>query len=135
MAMNKAELAMLEEARKQAAFRRTMPVERDLPAPKPGEGGMRYTEGWDFNAHTGDAYPCWSTSVSHGNGPAPKAGQRHISGAQRSVNLFTTKVRALRALRWALEEQAASSLRRVDKEIEAALSAESPAGAAALDQS
>lgn len=120
MAMNKSELATLEEARRQAAFRRTMPVDRDVPVPKSGAAGMSYSEGWDFNTHTLDVRLCWSTSVSHGYGPAPKPGQRHTFGSQGGLALFSSKERALRALRWSLEEDAARTLRKVDKAIEAA---------------
>lgn len=114
MAMNKAEKAELEEARRQAAFRRTMPVQRDvLPPPTTPD----YAEGWDFNTHSKTVWLGWTTCISHGTGPAP-VGKRHYSGSQGARSMFSTKELALRALRYALEEAAASDLRKIDAQIE-----------------
>jgi hypothetical protein len=118
MAMNKAEKAMLEEALRQAAFRRTAPIQRDVPAPRAWSAG--YTEGWDFNSYSLEVLPRWSSCVGHGSGPAPAAGARHISGSQGGRDLFSTKERALQAMRWEVEEKAATDLRKIDRAIEAA---------------
>lgn len=117
MAMNKAEKAQLEEALRQAAFRRTGPVERDLPPPEYATGD--YTQGWDINLHTGTAFEAWSGVVSHGTGKAPTPGKRYSSASQNPCRLYSTKAKALAALRYLIEERAATDLRNIDIQLEA----------------
>lgn len=124
MAMTKKERAevdaQLKALRHMVALRWTEPVLRDVLPPQPGDR-LQYTEGWDYNLHTKTVYLGWSTCVSHGDGPAPSSGQRHASGSQRSREYFSTKERALKALRYAIEYKAAEDLAEVDRKIEAEL--------------
>lgn len=59
-----------------AALRWTVPVRRDVDVPQDG-----YSEGWDYNAWTLMVFIGWSSSVSHGTGPAPEVGN-YRSGSQ-----------------------------------------------------
>lgn len=123
--MNKkeqAELASLrEELRIARAFRFTEKVEKDVPRPDCGS-----TSGWDINEHVGDnswdshsgVYEAWSECVSHGAGVA-----RSMSGSQGGISLYSTKLLALRALRFALERRFAKRLADVDAMIEKELNA------------
>lgn len=125
MAMNKKEQAEMdalrEELRIARAFRFTEPVERDVLPPKSCYGSEGLTTGYEFNEHIGadpHSYSSaishqWSGSVSHGNVP-----YREHSGSQGARRLFSTKLLALRALRFALERRFAKRLAEVDAAIE-----------------
>lgn len=120
MAMTKKERAemdaVLREARMLGALRWTSPVARDVLPPK----GGGYTEGWDFNAYSGSVWLGWSTSVSHGNGPAPADGAAYRSrGSQNSRAMYSSKALALAALRYDTERQAANNLAKIDAMIAA----------------
>lgn len=114
MAMTKAEKAALEAALTQAAFRRTGPVERDVLPPI---NSSEYVKGWDFNTYTKEVSLWWTGCVSHGSGEPPKKGT-YSSGSQGARALFSTQERALRALRWTLEERGATDLRAIDRMLE-----------------
>jgi hypothetical protein len=113
MSMTKKERAEFDaailRAETLAALRWTEPVERDLPAPGYRDG---VSQGWDFNAHGLCAYEAWSSCVSRGTGQHAILGRS--SGSQGSRSLFSTEEKALRALRHALEQEAAARLRKVD---------------------
>jgi hypothetical protein len=118
MAMSKKEQDEMSTLVRELAVSRalawTAPVERDLPAPT----GSNRTSGWDFNVHNHTVYEAWSESTRHGMGPAPSAGR---SGSQRGVAIFSTKERALRALRHSIERSAAELLASIDQRIGAAM--------------
>ena len=119
MAMTKKERAdmnaAIDRAETRVALRWTWPVERDVMPPE--RGG--YTEGWDFNAYSMLVWQGWSSSVSHGKGPAPIDG-RHYSGSQNSRRMFSTKEKALQAMRHEMEMKFAADLRKVDRQIASA---------------
>lgn len=121
MAMTKKEReamdALIERVELVAALRWTEGVEKDVPAPQPGEHGTRYTEGWDFNVYSKEIWRYWSTSVSHGKGDAPKSGERYTSGSQNGRRLYSSELLAAKALRHALEKEAAAKLLDVDRRI------------------
>ena len=107
--------AAIDRAETLAALRWTGPVERDVDIPEHG-----YREGWDYNAYSVRVWRCWSDSVSHGDGNAPKEGKR--SGAsQGALKMFATKARALAAMRHEMEQKAAAELMRVDRLIASAM--------------
>lgn len=111
MAMNKAEKAELERMKTLAAFHRTEFVDRDVPIPT-----SCFSTGFDIIGvlgHKPSVQAAWSTSVSHGIGNF-----RNGSGSQRGKPLYSTKLRALKALRYVLEQQICEALRAVDREIE-----------------
>lgn len=121
MAMTKKEQAAMKEAIDKAetlaALRWTSDVERDVIPP---EGGSQYSEGWDYNAHSKRVWKAWSGTVTHGEGDAPKEGQKHYSASQNARRLYSTKMLALMAMRHEVEKAAASDLLAIDREIEKA---------------
>ena len=122
MAMNKKEKAAfdaaIKEARLLAALRFTQPVDRDVNPPAGWKS--EYSEGWDFNTHNMLTWFGWSSSVSHGTGPAPKDGERYRSGSQNARRMFSSELLALRAMRHTMELEFAEKLRKVDERIAAA---------------
>ena len=82
---------------------------RDVPKPR----GQGITTGWSYNPHTRVAMPMWSESSTHGHGHERK------SGSHQGIALFSTKLRALRALRRAVEVDCARKLAAIDEQIRA----------------
>ena len=119
MAMTKKEQAAMQaaidRAETLAALRWTGPVERDVAVPECG-----YSEGWDYNAYSMSVWQGWSDSVTHGKGNAPNDGERS-PGSQRGLKMFSTKARALAAMRHEMEQKAAAELLRVDRMLAAAM--------------
>ena len=118
MAMTKKERAefdaLLQRARMHGAFHWTTPVERDVPPP--ASGG--YSAGWDFNSYdNGRVWMGWSTTVSHGTGPIPLR-DRYVSGSQGARRMFSTKAKALAAMRFEMEQKFATILARIDQQIQ-----------------
>ncbi|MGZ5222021.1 MAG: hypothetical protein ACXWC7_18190 [Chitinophagaceae bacterium] len=91
-----------------AALRWTMPDKPDIPIPKDG-----MTTGWLYSLVSRKVYEAWSHSKFHGDMPYMPKYEQYKNGAA----LYSTKARALAALRHAMEEQAASDLLAVDKRI------------------
>ena len=124
--MNKKEQAAfqaaIDRADTLAALRWTNPVERDVAPPQ----GSGCTEGWDFNTHTQRVLTGWSDSVHHGPGPAPKQWERHYSASQNPRRMFSSKARALAAMRHELEQKAAADLLNIDRQILAAMQESTP---------
>lgn len=120
MAMTKKEQAAMQaaidRAETLAALRWTGPVERDVGVPLQG-----YSEGWDYNAHSQVVWIGWSGQSVHGRGFAPKEGERHYNGSQCSRRMFSTKAKALAAMRHEMEQKAAADLLRIDRQISAAM--------------
>lgn len=116
--MTKVEKAEVERLKTALALRFTdAPEDPDVPAPERGES----TTGWAFNKYSRIVTPAWSHSTCHGNGPERV---RDGSATQGSVPLYSTKIRALLALRRNLERLCAEQLRAIDVQIEVALIAE-----------
>ena len=113
MAMTKKEQAAMQaaidRAEALAALRWTAPVAPDVPIPEPGGA---FVTGWTYNEYAREVRPAWSSSVSHGTSTEPG---RH--GTQGPLALYSTRTRALQALRHALELQAAAKLLAVDRAI------------------
>ncbi len=111
MAMTKKERAEMDatifELGRVAALRWTQPVEPDVPVPK----WLDRSRGWL------PAYDrvelAWSSSVSHGRGEW----REHGSGSQGARALYSTPTLALRALRYAIEHEAAIKLMKIDRMI------------------
>jgi hypothetical protein len=123
MAMTKKEQAAMQAAIDRAdtlaALRWTGPVERDVGIPLQG-----YSEGWDYNAHSQRVWVGWSAQTSHGTGAAPIGGARHFNGSQGSRRMFSTKAKALAAMRHEMEQKAADNLMNVDRQIASAIAAD-----------
>ncbi len=112
MAMTKKERAefdaALTAARVLGALRWTTPVERDVPPP---QWGAPNSTGYIFNAYTSSVDVACSGHVSHGVGSATQL------RSQGALHLFSTKLLALKALRCAVESQAARTLAAIDTRI------------------
>jgi hypothetical protein len=132
MAMNKREKAALAAAelaaRVNQALRWSMPapwreeaVGKDLPPPSTfGD----HTLGWSINLHrilsgysggldSHAVYSSWSSTGGHGTGHEDPG--KH--GSQRACSQYSTRLRALRALRCELEQWAAERLEKIDQMI------------------
>ena len=118
MAMNKKEQAEFHALRTElaivSALRWTAPVERDLPPPASGERMSSYTSGFDFNAHSVTVSPAWSSSTVHSIGYAAPS---KYSASQNCRTLFSTKLKALQAMRYEVELASAKKLAGIDKMI------------------
>lgn len=109
--MNKKEKEQYEAALLQAemlaALRWTASVEPDMPIPTEG-----VTYGWLFNTTSKHIYAAWSQPKLHGDMPyMPKY------GFKGGIALYSTKYRALAAMRHAVEQQTALDLLNIDKQI------------------
>ena len=115
MAMNKKEQAEMAELKKQLSIVRalnwTQPVIKDVPRPDSGT-----THGYNFNTHNCLVYEVWSQPVRHGTGRAPTP---HGSASQNGIAMYSTKILALRGLRYAVELECAKKLAAIDAQIEA----------------
>lgn len=118
MAMTKKEKAemqaAIDRAETLAALRWTAPVVRDVGVPNNG-----YSEGWDYNSYKKEVFRGWSSSGSHGTGPAPEVG-RYRYASQDARRLYSTEALALAAMRHEIEQKAAADLMKIDRQIAAA---------------
>lgn len=100
--------AAIRRAETIAALRWTWPVEKDLPIPEWG----KQTSGFDFNLYSMEVVERWSEYSAHGLGP-----KRLGVASQNGRQLFSTRALALKALRHAVEKEAAENLLKIDKMI------------------
>jgi hypothetical protein len=111
MAMSKKEQAALAEAQREVVLARALRWSRDTPlAPDVPVPAMGRTEGWNYNPLIRSVHHDWSEPYRNG-----RVGQGH--GSYSGVALYSTKELALRALRHAVERQAATDLTRIDEMI------------------
>lgn len=117
MAMTKKERAEFDAAIKQAqvlgALHFTAKVAPDMPIPKSGtvKGWMyRFARGWSSSSCV---EPSCSTHTAHG------FGQNVRTTSQHGMPQYSTKMRALKALRNEMEQEYAEQLRKVDLQIAA----------------
>jgi hypothetical protein len=115
MSMNKKEQAEFDAAKKAVIVARALnwsePVERDIPAPQNGE-----SKGFTFNTYSTEvlfALSSWGFHATSRDGFPKK------TSTQRGVNLFSTKLLALKALRCAVEKECAEKLAGIDMQIQA----------------
>jgi hypothetical protein len=126
MAMNKKEQAEMAALKRKlavaSAFVRTPAVAKDLPPPDP-VGRTEYTHGFDFNTYDKSTREYWSGCIFHyTSNPAGKKG--YLSGSQRGIALYSTRLLALKALRHAVENETAESLANIDMKIAAEIQAQ-----------
>ena len=108
--------AAINRAETLAALRWTAPVQRDVDVPMNG-----YSEGWDYNSYSQIVFRGWSSSISHGKGPAPTPGaMRTFSASKDARRLYSTEAVALAAMRHEIEQRAAADLLKIDRQIAAA---------------
>lgn len=118
MAMNKKEKELYEDALHMQAINRSLrwsdyADEKDVEPPK---GFGEYANGWSINRGIISVYQSWSSSVNHGEGWINE-GERPKYASQRPIMQYSTKERALKALRVFMELKFASLLLDVDKKI------------------
>lgn len=104
--------AAIEQARRISAARRwtdDSDIEPDVPPPS---GFNELTTGWVYNAYARRIDVACSSSVSHAIGRTDR------TTTQGARALYSTRERALRALRVALERQFAEELAKVDALLE-----------------
>ena len=104
--------ALQTKLRVAAAFHRTCPVEPDVPIPDVyGKVAVGYLP---IACSSPRVERAWSRSVAHGTGPYAVG----TIGSQGGVELYSTRTLALRALRYEMEEELATTLAGIDKQIE-----------------
>jgi hypothetical protein len=111
MAMTKKEKELFDEALLRiellTAFHWTKPIAPDIPVPKSG-----VVSGWLYNLSSRNVYAAWSASNKHGDMPyMPQFWYGN------GIALYSTKTKALLALRHAIEVQVAKDLLDIDKRI------------------
>lgn len=82
--------------------------------PPPVGSGNQLTTGYVYNEYAESVAEACSSSYNHAIGRTDR------TTSQRPISLFSTRERALRALRNALERRAAEMLARIDGQIEQA---------------
>ena len=117
MAMTKKEQAHVEALLTASALRATSPVEPDVEPPgyQRSAKDPDLTVGFLFAGEQSSmarVEPSCSSSVHHGFGQTDKV------TTQGSRRLYSTRLLALRALRYATEQHCANLLRKVDRMIE-----------------
>jgi hypothetical protein len=114
MAMTKAEKARLDELENQLriakAFRFTDEVRPDVMPPARSND---LAKGFLFNDYTREVAVACTSSVYHAYG------QDDRTTTQRARCLYSTRLRALRALRHSVEKIVSEQLAEIDREIEA----------------
>lgn len=115
MAMNKKEQAEFDKLKFDLASARalswTSKVLPDLPPPK---GFGELTKGWMYRVHSASVVPACSSSIGH------DIGRNGRTTSQQPIALYSTKLLALKALRYELEVIAAANLANLDFQIEIA---------------
>jgi hypothetical protein len=87
------------------------PVERDLKIPS----GDDVIQGWDFNKHRthNNVFKSWSKSYKHNDGIYEENGRASQNGRE----LFSTKLLALKAWRYEVEQDLLFKIALIDDEI------------------
>lgn len=128
MAMNKKEREQLETITERARINRALrwsdyDKSPDVPIPSYSTE-VAYVNGWSINTYDrGRVYKSWSSSNSHGDGWVIK-GKRPDAPSQKGIRQYSTKEKALKALRAEMEERFASKLSDIDAMINEALNAD-----------
>jgi len=110
MAMNKKEQKLVEDLQVIAALKWTDDVVEDIPVPEYSSGVV---VGYTYNHYSQTVSESCSTSISHSTHSKSKTTSRN------GIQMFSTKVKALRAMRYAVSLKAAKELRAIDILIEA----------------
>ena len=97
-----------------AALRWTSPVEPDLMPPTVWK---EVVTGWLYNSYNSCIYQTWSTTINHGSGDYSEGAY----ASQKSVKQYSTRILALKALRYDTELKNARELLRIDKMIDVEL--------------
>lgn len=110
MAMTKKEIAEMQSLRIQLdmalAFRFTEHVEKDVHPPK---GWNELSTGWVYNAYNKNVTVACSSSIYHGIGRVDE------TNAQKPIRMYSSKLKAYKALRYELERKFAEELAGIDR--------------------
>lgn len=109
--MNKKEQAEMEELKVKLALRLTDKIYPDLKKPD-GSDYKQMNKGWYFNAHSMQVSKACSTSHGHSVWSDEK------TSSQNGIDIFSTRLLALKAMRHEVEMKSARDLRRIDVMIE-----------------
>jgi hypothetical protein len=122
MAMNKKEKELYEDALRMQATNRALrwsDYVDDKDVNPPADFGI-YANGWSVNRGTMSIYKSWSSTVYHGDGWVNE-GDRPKHASQNPIKQYSTKEKALKALRVFMESKFASLLLGVDKQIQSSM--------------
>jgi hypothetical protein len=108
--MNKKELAEVEPLKVKLALRFTEKIEPDLK--KPEAFAKEMTKGWHFNSHSLLVGKACSTSINHSTWGDEK------TTTQGGINMFSSRLLAIKAMRHEVEKECAEKLRKIDIMIE-----------------
>lgn len=119
MAMSKKEKEAFEEARSYRSLRFTdHPVSKDLTPDSELISGYDYKR-TSFNVTLSSVQAAWSTRTKHGLGEAPPPANTFGGSSRDGISLYSSRKRALGALRRELEGEFARILMKIDDEIAA----------------
>ncbi|MDT4321872.1 hypothetical protein [Klebsiella aerogenes] len=118
MAMNKREREQLENAIRLMVINRSLrwsdySADKDVGAP---DDYREYVNGWSINTSTMRVYKTWSSAIYHGDGWVFD-GKRPSHASQNPISQYSSKEKALRALRHYMEMKFAEALYEIDKQI------------------
>ncbi len=118
MAMNKREKEQLENAIRLMMINRSLrwsdySADKDVAAP---EDYREYVNGWSINTYTMRVYKTWSSAIYHGDGWVLD-GERPSHASQNPIIQYSSKEKALQALRHCMEMKFAEALYEIDKKI------------------
>ncbi|EDW2616369.1 hypothetical protein HAX88_001344 [Salmonella enterica] len=118
MAMNKREKEQLENAVRLMDINRSLRwsdygADRDVGVP---DSITQYVNGWSINTYSCRVYKSWSSTVSHGDGWVENE-ERPRSASQKGIAQYSTKEKALKALRHCMEMKFAEALYEIDQQI------------------
>jgi hypothetical protein len=115
MAMTKKEQAAYDAMAKSVAIakalRWTPVVGLDVPPPKPGDTFNKVVKGWSFNEYNLEANPSCSSCIYHSIRNDEK------TDSQNPISQYSTRLRALQAMRNSMELKFAKELAEVDEMI------------------
>jgi len=107
--MNKKEQKLVEDLKIVAALRWTDGAEKDIPKPRSEDG---LVSGYVFNSYSYRVEESCSNSVCHGRGRSDK------TTSQNPIEMFSSRLLALKAMRHEVELRLAIELRKIDLLIE-----------------
>ncbi len=104
--------SLRKELKRHRTFKLTEPVEPDIPPPTEQ---LARTEGWTYNPNSMEVRQAWSESEFHGYDKPQGFSNPSYCGP---ISLYSTRVRALRALRYEIELQTIEKLQTIDDAIQ-----------------
>lgn len=122
MVMNKKEKEIYENALRMQEINRSLrwsDYDDDKDVSPPTDFGA-YVNGWSVNTGTMSVYKSWSSIIYHGEGWVIE-GDKPNHASQNPIKQYSTKDKALKALRVFMERKFASLLLDVDEQIQSSI--------------